>query len=184
MATTKGRRSELQRQFEDLVSRFMASDQGQRLIGWYEHTSVRERIALRVAGVLLLLLAVYALVLAPAIGYGERAHQRLHQERELLAWLRAHEASAPGATGAAPQTEGQPVAPLVNSSAQEQGITIRRYEPAGEDGVRVWLEGASFAAVIKWLYQLEGTHGIEASEFSFEREGDAGFVNARLTLRG
>jgi general secretion pathway protein M len=173
---------ELQRQFEDLASRFMASDLGQRLIGGYDHLGDRDRLALRLLGSFVGAVLVYLLVLAPAIGLGDRAHGRLQQERELLAWLQQHQGAVSGS--AAPQAREQPVGTVVNNSAQENKITIRRYEPAGEDGIRVWLEGADFNAVVKWLYQLEGSAGIRAAEFTVERDAQPGKVNARLMLRG
>lgn len=172
---------ELRRQFEDVASRFMASDAGQRVLGWYDTLGDRDRLALRLLGAFFGVLVLYVLLLAPAIGQGDRAWGRLQQERELLAWLRAHqsEVSAGGA-----QAREQPVATVVNSSAQEHQLTIRRYEPAGENGIRVWLEGAEFNAVVKWLYQLEGSFGVRAAEFTVERDAQPGRVNARLTLQG
>lgn len=183
MADFKAISAELQRQFEDLASRFMASDQGQRLIGWYDQLGPRDRLALRGLGSFLGLVLGYFLLIAPLIEHGERAQRRLQDERALLEWLRAHQGEAGGAAGAG-QTRDQPVATLVNTSAQENKLTIRRYEPAGEDGVKVWIEGAAFNSVIKWLYQLEGSYGIRAAEFSLEREDEPGKVSARLTLQG
>ena len=102
----------------------------------------------------------------------------------MLAWLRSHEAEAGNAAGGAAAARTEPLATLVNKTADENGVSIRRYEPAGEDGVRLWLEGASFNALVKWLFLLEGSHGIRAEEFSIERESTPGLVSARLTLRG
>jgi general secretion pathway protein M len=173
---------ELRRQFEDLASRFMASDTGQRVLGWYDTLGDRDRLALRLLGAFLGAVLLYVLILAPAIGQGDRAWDRLQEERALLGWLRAHQGEVSGS--GAVQAREQPVATLVNSSAQENKLTIRRYEPAGEDGIRVWLEGAEFNAVVKWLYQLEGSSGIRAVEFTVERDAQPGRVNARLTLQG
>lgn len=183
MVDTRAMSAELQRQFEDLASRFMASDAGQRLIHFYDQLGPRDRIALRALGGFLGLVLAYLLLLAPMIAHGEQAQRRLQEERALLQWLQAHQGEAGSSTtpGAA---RDQPVATLVNTSAQENKLTIRRYEPAGEDGVKVWLEGAPFNTVVKWLYQLEGAHGIRAAEFSLERADEPGKVSARLTLRG
>ena len=184
MAELRAIGGELQRQFEDLVSRFMASDQGQRLIGWYETLGTRDRLALRGLGAFLGAVLLYMLLIAPTIAYGTRAQHRLQEERALLDWLRVHqvESSAAG-TGAAPAHD-QPIATVVNNSAQENKLTIRRYEPSGEDGIKVWIDGAAFNSIVKWMYQLEGSYGIRAAEFSVEREKEPGKVSARLTLRG
>lgn len=186
MADIRAFGAEMRRQAEDLVSRFMASDAGQRLIHWYDQLGERDRIALRLLSFFLGVVAVYVVVIDPMIDRREAAERRLQDERALLEWLRSHESSvsAPGSAGEQAGAPDQPIATVVNTTAQENKLTIRRYEPAGEDGIRVWLEGVPFNAVVKWLFQLEGSHGIRAAEFTIEREGEAGMVSARLTLRG
>ena len=181
MAELRAMGGELQRQFEDLVSRFMASDQGQRVIGWYDSLGARDRMALRALGGFLGIVLLYVLLIAPMIEYGDRARNRLQDEHALLDWLRAHQGEAGESTTV---TRDQPVATVVNTSAQENKLTIRRYEPEGEDGIKVWIEGASFNSIVKWMYQLEGSYGIQAAEFTVEREAEPGKVSARLTLRG
>lgn len=185
MADIHAFRDEMRRQAEDLASRVMASDTGQRLIGWYDGLGDRDRLALRLLSFFLAAVALYFAAVAPLLGYVDKAEQRLAQERALLAWLSSHAAEAgAGASGAQGAAREQPVATVVNSTAKENGLTIRRYEPADQDGMRVWLEGVPFNAVIKWIVMLEGNYGIRAVEFNVEREGAAGSVSARITLRG
>ncbi|MBK8307817.1 MAG: type II secretion system protein M [Gammaproteobacteria bacterium] len=174
----------LRRRLEDSVSQFMASDQGQRLIAWYEQLSRRDRLALRGLCGFAAVVVLYSLLLQPLIGYSSRAQRRLLEEQELIAWLRANEPVAKAAAAASMAGRDQPVASLVNSSAKANELTIRRYEPAGDGSIRVWLEGAQFNSVVKWLYQLQSVHGIHAAEFSVERESEPGRVSARLTLEG
>lgn len=174
----------LRRKLEDSVSRFMASDQGQRLIAWYEQLSPRDRLALRVLCGFAALVVLYSLLLQPMIDYSSRAQRRLLEERELIAWLRSNEPAAKAAVAASTVGREQPVAALVNSSAKANALTIRRYEPTGDSSIRVWLEGAQFNSFVKWLYQLQSVHGIRATEFSVEREPEPGRVSARLTLEG
>lgn len=172
----------LRRNVEDTVSRFVASDHGQRVIGWYEHLSPRDRLALRSLGGFAVVVVLYSLLLQPMIGFSSRAERHLQEERALVAWLRGNESAAKLAVSGT--ARDQPVAALVISSAKTSELTIRRYEPAGESSVRVWLEGAQFNSVVNWLYQLQSVHGIRAAEFSIEREPEPGRVSARLTLEG
>jgi type II secretory pathway component PulM len=46
----------------------------------------------------------------------------------------------------------------------------------------VWLEGAPFDVLIKWLGTLSIQHGVDADTVTLERSEAAGRVNARLTL--
>ena len=174
---------EMRRQAEDLASRLMASDAGQRLLAFHDQLGQRDRLALRGLAWFVLCVIVYQILISPLLSHVETAERRLQSERELLSWLQAHDAAAGGAVS--PGASGdEPIATVVNSTAEEGGLAIRRYEPAGEDGVRLWLEGANFNSVVKWLFLLEGTHGIRASEFTIEREAAPGKVSVRITLRG
>ena len=174
---------ELRKQFEDMVSQIMASDQGQRVIEWYEHLGARDRIAFRALAGFLIAALIYMLMLQPMLNYGAAAQRDLQEERELLVWLQAHE-SLVSPNGADGTQRDQPVTTIVNDAAREHNITVRRYEPVDDDSVRVALEGASFNDVVKWLYKLENSHGIHATDLTIEREAQAGRVNVRLTLSG
>ena len=74
---------------------------------------------------------------------------------------------------------------VTDSTARAGGLgaALRRVEPEGSDSVRVWLEGASFDVLVKWLGTLSATHGIDAESATMERGDAAGRVNARLTLQ-
>ena len=73
----------LRRNVEDTVSRFVASDHGQRVIGWYEHLSPRDRLALRSLGGFAVVVVLYSLLLQPMIGFSSRAERHLQEERAL-----------------------------------------------------------------------------------------------------
>ena len=59
---------------------------------------------------------------------------------------------------------------------------LKRVEPEGSNSVRVWLEGAPFDVLIKWLGTLSTQHGVDADTVTLERIEAAGLVNARLML--
>jgi len=175
---------ELQRQFEDLASRFMASDNGQRLLAWHDQLSPRDRLALRLLSWFAVVLVLYAMILQPVFEYGDRAKAQLQQDRALVAWLQANRAVAGQSAKAASVVREQPVAVLVNASAVQSKLAIESIKPAGDDGIRVELKGVAFNAIVKWLHLME-TEGIHAEAFSIaHRPGEPGMVDATLTLRG
>jgi general secretion pathway protein M len=175
---------ELQRQFEDLASRFMASDNGQRLLAWHDQLSPRDRLALRVLSWFAAALLLYAMLLQPVFEFGDRAQSRLQQERALVAWLEANRAVAGQTAKTATVVREQPVAVLVNASAVQSKLAIESIKPAGDDGIRVELKGVAFNAIVKWLHLMEA-EGIHAEAFNIgHRPGEAGMVDATLTLRG
>jgi general secretion pathway protein M len=175
--------AEMRRQAEDLASRLMASDAGQRLLAFHDRLGERDRIALRGLGWFGAAVLMYVLMIAPLVAHVDAATRRLQAERELLTWLQSHDSGSVGGAMPASGSE-EALATVVNETAEQAGLSIRRYEPAGEDGVRLWMEGADFNALVKWLFLLEGSHGVSAAEFNIERESDPGKVSVRITLRG
>ena len=95
MQGTNQAAAELRRQFEDLVGRLMASDQGQRLIEWYEGLGERERLALRVLGAFATVLLAYVLIVSPLLARGDKALRFLQDEQKMYAWLKSNESQAP-----------------------------------------------------------------------------------------
>ena len=72
---------------------------------------------------------------------------------------------------------------MVDQSARSGGLgpAIKRIEPDGSKGVKIWLEGVAFDPMILWLGQLTKTYQVETSIITIEPQGE-GRVNARLTL--
>jgi general secretion pathway protein M len=79
---------------------------------------------------------------------------------------------------------GRSLLAVTDSTARAGGLgdALKRVEPEGRDNVRVWLDGASFDVLLKWLATLSTTHGIQVDSATLERSETAGRVNARLTL--
>jgi general secretion pathway protein M len=48
--------------------------------------------------------------------------------------------------------------------------------------VRVWLEGAVFDDVLRWLDTLAAQHGVRITGLNVERTATPGRVNARVAL--
>jgi general secretion pathway protein M len=73
----------------------------------------------------------------------------------------------------------------IDRSAKQLGIkaSIRKIQPAGTDGARVWLDGVSFDSFLQWLDQLEQKEAIFVSDLSIDRHEQQGRVNCRLLLK-
>ena len=73
---------------------------------------------------------------------------------------------------------------VVDQSARSGGLgnAIKRIEPDGSRGVKVWLEGVAFDPMILWLGKLTKSFRIEPTMITLEPIG-SGRVNARLTLQ-
>lgn len=155
---------------------------------WLEGLEPRERLQYAAAAAVAGLLLVYVLILKPIHSGYETLGNAVTEQRETLVWMQqsAHQVSQlRTSNGSAKGLGGRSLLAVTDSTARAGGLgpALKRVEPEGSDSVRVWLDGASFDELIKWLGTLSASHGIDADSVTMERTDAAGRVNARLTLQ-
>lgn len=162
-----------------------------KLIAQYDQLPRRDQQALTVLAVAVLLGILYFGVWRPATSFHNDAADARENATELLAWLEANRESlerlssagaGQGSAGVDTPEDGRALMALVTRSASEAGLSLQRFEPSGEDAIRVWLEGARFTEVASWLEQLNTGHGVLIDQASMDRQNDPGIVSVRLTL--
>jgi general secretion pathway protein M len=154
---------------------------------WFFGLEPRERTLVSAGAALLLLLLLYLIIWRPVAGKyaGLKADVELQQQN--LAWMQQAAAQITAlqrsSAGGAKGLGGRSLLAVVDQSARSGGLAgaIKRIEPDGSKGVKVWLEAAAFDPMIIWLGQLSKAYRIEPSMITLEPVGD-GRVNARLTL--
>ena len=156
---------------------------------WLEGLESRERILVLSAVIVLALLLFYALVWQPAHSGYDRIKRNIAEQRATASWMQESAATVQQLKSANPAT-GQGLGErsllaVTDSTARAGGLaeSLKRIEPEGSSGVRVWLEGASFDHFVTWLALLSSNHGINPDSISMERDESAGRVNVRLTLQ-
>lgn len=153
---------------------------------WLADLEPRERWALAGAGCVLLAIGVAAFVWVPLEERREALAARIDSQASTLSWMQQArqrvEAARDRDAGSASR-DGRSLLALVDDTARESGLSghLRRAEPAGPGGVRVWLETARYADVAGWMESLAGRYGLAITELSLDRAGD-GRVNARVTV--
>ncbi len=157
---------------------------------WLQNLNTRDRRALGIGSVVVLVAAIYALLWQPLHVRHQRAQEVVEEQRILWRWMQsaAGEARALGA-GDQPQTQTLAGQSLLATIDRTVGVahlkdSVKRIEPDGADRVRVWVEQAAFDSLIEWLGGLEQTHGIRVADIRVEPKGRPGQVGARLTLEG
>ncbi|HLT12822.1 MAG TPA: type II secretion system protein M [Marinobacter sp.] len=163
-----------------------------KLIARYDQLPTRDRQALILLAVALSIAVLYFAVWRPVTEFHDRAQASRENAEELLAWMQANEAtinrlgSAGNQTAAAAGVEkpedGRALMALVTRSAGEAGLSLQRFEPTGDNAIRVWMEGAPFADVAAWLERLDANHGIIIDQAAMDRGNEPGKVSVRLTL--
>ena len=156
---------------------------------WFMGLELRERKLVAGGAVVLVLLMFYLLVWDPAAVAYSDLKKNVAAEQETLDWMkqasRKVKALRGSAHGSAQGLGGRSLLAVVDQSARSAGLgpAIKRIEPDGSKGVKIWLEGAVFDSMVLWLGKLNRTYRVDTSVITIEPKG-AGRVNARLTLLG
>ena len=159
-------------QFGQMKNRFMA-------------LPPRERIIVAGGGIVLLIVVIYLLALAPL--YKSISDRSVHvlQKQQDLAWMQSMvpQLRALGNT----HTIGNPnesLVVIIASSAGRANIasSLAGQTPAGDNSVRVRLEGVPFDSLVTWLGMLQSEFGITIDAAEIARAAAPGQVKAALTL--
>lgn len=156
---------------------------------WFDELESRERLLVISGAVALVIFLVYVLVLQPLRSSYHDLKENVSVQRETAQWMQqgAHQVQQLRRAGGATSKGlgGRSLLAVADSTARAGGLGpfLKRVEPEGKNGVRVWLEGASFDDLVKWLGILSTSHGVDVDNASLERSESAGRVNARLTLQ-
>lgn len=152
------------------------------LSDWYAKLAPREQKTVLYGGI-----AAAALLL---VGGTRQLHvssasaaTRIEAKRADLAWMQSV-APRLQAMPAVRSDESLPL--LVDRTARDAGLAqaLSGADPAGNGGLRVRFEGASFDALVVWLSRIQQERGLVVDTASIEGTGAEGLVNASLVLRG
>ena len=156
---------------------------------WFDNLDPRERMMVAAGATLLVLFMIYILVLSPIHSGYDSLRNTVEAQRTTALWMQESAQTLTRlkrSSGRAVQgLGGRSLLSVADSTARAGGLgpALKRVEPEGRDSVRVWLDGASFDVLVKWLGTLSTNFGINAETVTLERSGSAGRVNARLTLQ-
>ena len=154
---------------------------------WFLGLEPRERLLVAAGAVVLVLLLLYLLIVEPVASRYSALRDGVAEQRKTLVWMQQAaqqvqvlKRSAPGGGRG---LGGRSLLAVVDQSARSAGLggAIKRIEPDGAKGVKVWLEGVAFDPMVLWLGKITRTYQIETSIITIEPQG-RGRVNARLTL--
>jgi general secretion pathway protein M len=156
---------------------------------WLENLDPRERMMVMAGGALLVLFLLYIMVWSPIhTGYSSMK-DTVEEQRATALWMQKSAQTLKGLKrgggNKAQGLGGRSLLSVADSTARAGGLgpALKRVEPEGSDSVRVWLDGAPFDMLVKWLGTLSTFHGVNAETVTMERSDVNGRVNARLTLQ-
>lgn len=146
--------------------------------------SPRERNLVYVAGGLLALALLYAVLVLPFTATGARMSARVAKKGEDLAWMRAQAPQVMAAAGLSQRRPGsESLVVIVDRTAREAGLgnALRDQSPNGNSGLRLRLEAAPFDTLVTWLANLQQQHGVGIDAATIDAAAP-GLVNATFSL--
>lgn len=155
---------------------------------WFLSLTQRERIMVQVAVSVTIIFMCYLLVVEPISHNYSINKKNVAAAIETLDWMKsaAREVKQLGGEHLQKrQTQGkQFTLSLVDSSARKAGLAsvMKRVQPEGDLGVRIWFESAPFDELINWLAILNSQHGLSVNEINVEQTESTGLVNVRVFL--
>lgn len=166
------------------INRTVESNQAiQSGVSWYRGLPPRDALIVKGLSILIALSLVYLWVWVPAENYNNRYESKLKSEKELHSYMKANAYKVSGnAQRSNNSGAGQSVLALVNSTSKAKGIALSRFEPEGDDGLRIWLDKVKFDDVIDWIDLLENDRGVRVTQINIDKV-DPGTVNLRAVLK-
>lgn len=154
---------------------------------WFRSLAPRERLLVGVGGVVVAITILYLGIWEPlSKAHSKReqdlaASQALAQRLEVIA-AAVQKAQANG--GGAAINTGASLLSTVDQVSKNGtlGKPLTRIQPEGDHEVKVWIDGVSFDALVRWISELEGRYGIGIQTADLDRDTLPGQVNARLSL--
>lgn len=152
----------------------------------YQALPERDRLALKILAGVLFLVLLYFVVWQPAQNFKDESLASLESARDLKALVQSNQASlgqlgrSTGSSKAA--LDGQQLVGAVTNMARQQGVALKRFEPSGNDSVKVWLEQVPFDKAARWLSLMNKNLGVSVKQITLEADDKPGIINARMTL--
>lgn len=157
-----------------------------RAENWFYKLESRDRNALLALTLFLGVAILYYGIWFPVSNGLAKAEEDYRAQVELIAWMKAHEDEAKAVGSSLSSGGGQQVAgslyALVNNVARQKSISLKRYEPDGDDKLRVWLENVSFNHFVSWI-QVLVNKGLVVSNVSVEGRDTGGKINAKVIFK-
>lgn len=156
---------------------------------YWMNLSASERRTLTIAGVVLAMILVYALVWQPVMSSAQEWRDKVKDKEAFVVWMNNAAQEAKQLRQSAKVRPGgsrQSLLAFVDQMARRSklGPALKRVEPKGANEVRVRLEQASFDDVMGWLTQLQKNRSVGVESISIDRDDQPGLVSATLTLKG
>lgn len=164
-----------------ITQSFANNDAYKRFSTWYKALPARDALILKILAVLTLLVLFYSWLILPMMQGMHSATAKLDSELRFHSKLKDNAYLFNGRTDITDRSN-ESVLSTVNSVAKSKGIKLKRFEPNGDKGLRIWLEKIKFDRAIDLIEVLEQEKGVLVEQISIDKV-ESGIVNLRASLK-
>ncbi len=156
---------------------------------WWLTKTPREQMALMLAAGAMFLFLLYLFAWQPFSDAVEQKRSRVKSQQLTLSWMQQQlpEIKALRGSGNNSNQRGsnEALLTLVDRTAKQRQLRqqIQRIKPQGDKTVQLWVEQASFDALLIWLGELTQQHGVQIDTLNIDRQELPGVINAKLVLQ-
>lgn len=154
---------------------------------WFNNLTFRERQMVLAAVAVIVVFIIYQLW-SSFSSHVDELRARVDNQQNIQSWMQqaateVQQLRGVGATDSRPKGK-QLLLGLIDRSARQNKLesNLQKVQPEGEQGVRIWLEKASFDNMVIWLDNLQHQHGLVITDISLDSQDATGTVNARVLV--
>lgn len=152
----------------------------------FDAMSSREQLMVQSMGIVAVIVALFFLLWQPAVGYMRASEETLAERKELLELIHKNRAvlqrSVSAQSTGQPTLDSQQLVSTVTNLAKQNQLELKRFEPSGDNKVKVWVDEVPFNNMMAWLTHLQQKLNIRVEQVTIEKTDQDGLVSARLTL--
>ncbi|HEY3700459.1 MAG TPA: type II secretion system protein M [Spongiibacteraceae bacterium] len=157
----------------------------QSAIARYRELASRERRFVLLTATAIGVVALYILILKPALNFYDQARVNLGRERAVLSFVQEHADTVRQMNRARQAKTGQDTSllALASKTATENQLILQRYEPNTDGKLSVWLSEAEFNTLLTWMDQLVHQYNVQIEHANISASTRLGTVEVQLVLR-
>ena len=149
----------------------------------YHALGERDQILVNILAVVLGIFLLWQVIIGPALNYLVDAKDDYYKQLENFEWMQLNSEAAKERLASSGADRDGSLLSIASATAKTHELSFSRFEPMGDDRVRLWMEQVKFNNVVNWLGELESNNGISAVDISLDSSAP-GYVSVRLTLQG
>jgi len=146
--------------------------------------SLREKLIVLVAMVVVGVIGVHALVIEPYLVRIAALHDEIEQQRTDLVWMKSAVARMPtGVTSSSTATISGTLANFIDQAVRRQGLSdqLSQMSPIGADEIRMRYKAIDFNRLIGFIAEVN-SNGLEVQDMRILSSDTPGIVDSHIVL--